>query len=186
MNEKLSEEIAYHIFSNIGIFPSSFVDQGKSKSIVSKDFILNEKISFINDENKAINKNVYGCQISITGEKNFKMLVGDCTQDKDLPTYCLLIQLKDAPAYGIYMAFDKSIKESVYTEVLFGVNQNKKYWMPCTIYLQATLLAGMEQLRDLTTTWEKCIDYKEEYEQMLEFIKFHDNFFGGANEGEEA
>lgn len=185
MNAKLTEEIAYHILSNVGIFPSNFVNQEKSQSLIDKQFILAEKISFETVEGESVHNSLYGCQIGITNDKEFKILLANCTQEKDIPEYALLIQLKDAPAYGIYLIFNRMVEDPPESEALIAVSTDNRFWMPCTTYLQATFLAGMEQLRDLGTGWKKCANYQAQYQQLLSFIKFHDTFFGGSDEGEE-
>ncbi len=181
MNQKLTEEIAYHILSNMGIFPADFVNKDFTKSILDKQFLLPEKISFENDSG-VFSKNVYGCQISLANSKDFKVLLADCAQEKDIPEYCLFVQLKDSPAFGVYFILDR-LSEPPVSEALIAVNTDKKFWIPCTMYLQGTFLAGMEQLRDLGYGWTKCTEYKSHYEQLLSFIKFHDSFFGGLDEG---
>ena len=45
--------------------------------------------------------------------------------------------------------------------------------MEATTFLQASFLAGMEQLRDSGLPWGRCSDYKEEYQKLLTFIKYH-------------
>lgn len=180
MNQKLTEQIANHILSNLGIVPSSFVDAGQTRSVMDKQFILSEKIKFELDGN-VFSKNIYGCQVSVVGDQEFKLLLADCTQEKNIPEYCLVAQLKDAPAFGIYLISNSSVD----AEALIAVNSDKKHWVPCTTYLQATFLAGMEQLRDIGFGWSKCKNYKDLHEQLLLFIKYHDNYFGGYDEGQE-
>jgi len=184
MNQKLTEEIVYHILANMGVLPSNFVNHDQTKSILDKQFLLPEKITFETDSGN-VNKNVYGCQVSLANSKDFKIILADCTQEKKLPEYGLLVQLKDAPAFGVYLIFNRLVKDPPDSEAMIAVNTDKKFWIPCTTYLQGTFLAGMEQLRDLSFGWSKCTEYKDHYEQLLSFIKFHDNIFGGFDEGEE-
>jgi hypothetical protein len=185
MNQKLTEQIAYHILANLGVLPSAFVNKEQTQCIINKQYLLPDRVIFETEDGEKIAKNVYGCQISIANSKDFKLLLADCTQEKDVPEYCLAIQLKDSPAYGVYLIFNQLVDDPPEPEALIGVSPDKKNWMPCTTYLQATFLAGMEQLRDLSFGWTKCTDYKPLYEQLLSFIKFHDNYFGGSDEGQE-
>jgi hypothetical protein len=178
MNQKLTEQIAYHILANLGVLPASFIDSKETRSILDKQFILSEKISFETLDGDVFHKNIYGCQIVISDSKEFKLLLADCTQEKDVPEYCLLTQLKDAPAFGVYFIFNQLVADPPNPEALISVNTNNKHWIPCSTYLQATFLAGMEQIRDLGFGWTKCTDYKEQYNQLLSLIKFHDNYFG--------
>src|SRR5271165_958574 len=175
MNPKLTEQICHHILANLGILPSDFLNVAETKSLTDKSFLLPEKISF-EIEGRLVEKNIFGCQVSVTSQKEFKMLLADCTQEKDLPEYVLVAQLKDAPTFGVYLIFNEIIKDAdIDPEAMIAVNDSK-HWMPCTTYLQATFLAGMEQLRDLSFGWSKCKDYQEMYSQLLSFIKFHDNY----------
>jgi hypothetical protein len=181
MNTKLTHEIVYHILASLGVLPARFVDHQKIQSLVDKKFMLPEKV-VLQTEDGILRKNTYGCQVSITDSKDLKMLLGDCTQDTDLPEYCLLVQLKDMPLFGAYLVFN-SKDEDIDSEPLIAVSVDKKNWMPCSIYLQATFLAGMEQIRDLRFGWTKCSNYQDQYQMMLSFIKLHHNFYGGNSEG---
>jgi hypothetical protein len=185
MNQKLTEQIALHVLSNLGVLPSAFVDLEQTKSVIDKQYLLLEKLTFEAEDGHSIRKNIYGCQVVVAGNKEFKLLLADCTQEKDVPEYCLLIQLKDAPTFGVYLIFNQLVDDPPEAEAMIAVNSDKKHWIPCTTYLQATFLAGMEQLRDIGFGWTKCNNYQELYAQLLTFIKFHDNFFGVTDEGQE-
>lgn len=174
MNSRLTTEIAIHVLSNLGIIESNFVNYQRTKSLIDPNFLLPEKVSFTLD-NQQIHNHVYGSQVNLGG-KDIKLLLADCSQEKDFPEYALLVQLKDAPAFGVYLINNSQ-------EALIGVNTDKKFWMPCTTYLEGTFLAAMEQLRDLGTGWTKCSNYQSQYQQLLSFIEFHDNLFGENNEG---
>lgn len=185
MNSKLTEQIAYHVLANLGIFPSDFVNKEMTRSIVDKQFTLSEKISLEIEGGEIIRHNIYGCQVAVADSKELKILVANCTEDKSLPEYCMLVQLKDAPAFAVYLIFTQLSNESLDSEALIAVSTDQKNWMPCSTYLQATFLAGMEQIRDLGFGWTKCNNYQDQYQQLLSFIKFHHNFFGDTDEGQE-
>jgi hypothetical protein len=184
MNNKLTEQIAYHVLANLGVLPADFINQEVTKQITDKSFLLPEKISF-ETEGQVTRNNIYGCQVSVADAKELRLLVADCTQEKSLPEFALLVQLKDAPAFGVYMIYTKMSNEPIDPEVLIAVTTDKINWMPCSTYLQATFLAGMEQMRDLGFGWNKAVNYSEQYQQLLSFIKFHHNFYGEDNEGQE-
>jgi hypothetical protein len=186
MNSKLTEQIAYHVLSNLGVLPSNFVNQEATRSIIDKQFILPEKISFESETGEVVRKNIYGCQVSVADSKELKILLANCTEDTSFPEYCLLVQLTDAPAFGLYLIFTQHSAEPLDPEPLIGVSVDKKNWMPCSVYLQATFLAGVEQIRDLGFGWAKCNNYQDQYQQLLSFIKFHHNFFGATDEGQES
>jgi hypothetical protein len=175
------EQIIRHVMANLAIVPAPFVNLEKTKSLTSKDFLLKEKLVFENDDGTTTNK-VWGCQISAE-QQEIKMLVGDCSQDEMALEYCVLVQLKDAPAYGLYLSY--SNQDDFSSEPMIAVSVNNKDWMECNTYLQATFLAGMEQVRDLGLGWSKCSDYADNYELMLSFIKFHSEFYEASYEGQE-
>lgn len=167
--------------ANLAIVPAPFVNIDKTKSLTSKDFLLKEKLVFETESGTIANK-VWGCQISAE-QQEIKLLVGDCSQDKDTLEYCLLVKLKDAPAYGLYLAYSKH--DDFNAEPMLAVSVNDKDWMECSTYLQATFLAGMEQIRDLGVGWMKCSDYSSNYELMQQFIKFHTKYYEASYEGQE-
>lgn len=180
MSKHLTEQIAYHIFASLGILSSNFVDKKSMRSILDKSFLLSEKISF-EDEGKVIRNNVYGCQVTVSDNKELRMLVADCTQDKKYPEFALLVQLKDSPSFGVYSI----VNNKVDSETLIAVSADHQNWMPCSVYLQATFLAGMEQTRDVGFGWAKASDYSDQYQQLLSFIKFHHSYYQEADEGQE-
>jgi hypothetical protein len=174
MNYVLMEHIIRHVMANLAVISSSFVNLDKTKSLRSKEFLLSEKLLFEN-ENITKQNNIWGCQVSVD-HHDMKILLGDCSQDNDLLEFCLIVQLKDAPSYGLYLIYN-DLDPDVNAEPLIAVSVNNKDWMECGTYLQGTFLAGMEQIRDLGLTWNKCTDYKTQYEMMLSFIKYHNSFY---------
>lgn len=184
MNSKLTEQIVFHILANLGVLPSDFVNQDVTKSLLDKSHVLSEKVSFEID-NKVIRNNIYGCQVMVADSKELRLLLADCTQEKDFLEYALLVQLKDAPAFGVYMVYTKKAEEKVDPEVMIAVSTDKDNWMPCSTYLQATFLAGMEQIRDLGFGWTKAQNYSELHKQLLSFIKFHQNIYWEDDERQE-
>lgn len=168
MNPTLSTAIIQHIFSQLGVVSSSLVDMKKTKSILDKEFLLPEKLSF--QEEGVVKKDIWGCQLS-SGQYEVKILIGDCSQDS-IQEYCAVIQLKDTPAYGLYLVHDPI------SMPLIAVAISDAGWMSCTTFLQATFLAGMEQVKETCLTWGKCSDYKPLHGLMLSLIKYHDQMYG--------
>lgn len=170
MNQILLKEIIKHVFANLGIIPCSFIDP---KSLISEEYLLSEKIKFETNDGNLLNNNIWGCQVS-AGSQEIKILLGDCSQSEK--EYCLLIQLTDSPAYGLYLTSDEI------DEFMLACNFKEENWMQCGTYLQATFLAGMEQMKDIGLSWSKCQNYQSQFKLMLSFIKFHSNIFE-ADEG---
>ena len=178
MNINLTYEIARHIFASLCVVKSDFVKQDEAKSIIDPAYLLKEKVTFHIDD-KTVSNNVYGCQTKIV-DKDLRMLLADCTIEKEAPEYCLLIELQDSPPYGVYFA------EHAKEDVLIATNMSKKFWMPCTIDLQATFLASMECIKDVTYIWSKCVKYTDQYKQLQAFISYHEEYYTEeANEGQE-
>lgn len=185
MNRHLTEKIAHHILANLGVLPSDFVNQETTKPVNDKQFLLPEKVSFESESGTTLRKNIYGCQVAVADSKELKIMLIDCTEEKDLPEFCLLVQLKDAPLFGMYLIYTGLSSEPIDPEPLIAVSTDKAHWMPCSTYLEATFLAGMEQIRDLGFGWTKISDYSDMHKMALSFIKFHHGFYGEMDEGQE-
>jgi hypothetical protein len=177
MNYALMHEIIKHIFANLAIIPSKFIDLNNTISLRDKKFLLHEKLTFEAEDGQEIKNKVWGCQLSAE-QQELKILLGDCTHDSSVSEYCLVVQLKNSPAYGLYLRFN-DLGES--DEPLIACTLDGKSWMQCNTYLQATFLAGMENLKDLGLSWNKCHDYKDQFELMLSFIEFYDQFYEVSN-----
>lgn len=189
MNQRLTEEIVYHTLANLGVLPASFV-KTDMKSIIDKGFLLSEKL-VLETENGEISKNIYGCQTLVAGKAELKLLLADCTQEKDLPEYCLLTHLfgteKPSPMFGAYLVFNRLQKQDVDSEALIAVSADHKNWMPCSTFLQGNFLSAMEQIRDLGFGWKSLSGYDSQYQMLLKLIRFHHNFFApiGGEDDEE-
>ena len=162
MDKNLLNSIVSHIFSNFAIVEADFINLEKTKSLASKDFLLNNKLSFYLDDNTLIENKVFGCQVSSEGSE-IKILLGDCSISED-KEYCMVVKMKDSPAYGLYMTADSNS--------ILACSINNNDWMDCSTYLQATFLAGMEQIKELCLNWNKCYSYDQEYNILLSFIKY--------------
>lgn len=177
MNQPLMEQIVHHIFANLGLVATSYVNLQNTQSLIDKEFRISDKHLSFSSDSQLISRPIYGCQV-VLGDKTFRILVGDCSQDIELPEYCVVVQLTGLPVYGMYMICDHHIDEK---EPLIAVSMDGKDWMPCSAFLQATLLAAMEQLRDIGIGWGKCTNYQTQYEALLSMIKFHTNYYEEAN-----
>lgn len=179
MNKRLYQDIVWHIYSNLLIVPSDFIDTRSSNSLLDKSYLLDKKLVFQSAESAGVSKNVWGCQLA-TGNQKIKILCGDCSQD-DSKEYALLISVKDAPIYGLYSCFNTN--RLIDQEAMIAVSTDGSSWLECNTFLQATFLAGMEQVKELGLSWDKCPDYKEEFNMLKSFIGYHDSVYGVNNEG---
>lgn len=181
MNTKLRDAIIEHVFANFAIIPSSFVNLNRTASLLTKEFLLSDGIPFAADDGKIVKNKVWGCQLSAE-QQEIKILIGDCTQEQGIPEYCLLIHLKNSPAYGAYLVHS----DQVDSEPLLACTMDGKNWLECPTYLQATFLAAMEQIRDVGLAPSKCTSYKEEFDMIISLINFHDTIYGSKYEGQES
>jgi hypothetical protein len=170
MNPILIEAIIRHLLGQFGVIPSPHVDSQKSKPLTSKEFLLSEQLSFQDEEGKISKKDVWGCRLS-SAQHEVIVVLGDCSQDA-IPEYSLVIQPKDAPAYGLHLVCDPV------AEPLIAVSVKDNEWMPCSTFLQATFLAGMEQVRETCLTWSPCPEHHPQYELLLSFIKYCSLIYG--------
>lgn len=180
MNHPLTEEIVKHIFAGLGIIPSLLLNPTTTHSLISKDFLLDRKLMFSGDGTGIVQNNLYGCQILIEG-KEFKILLGDCTQDKEIPEFVVLAQLSGNPVYGLYLVCNPEVD----SEAMIAVSVNEQNWMPCSVFLQATFLAAMEHLKDTNLGWGKCTNYQRHYELLLSVVNFHQVYCEAEYEGQE-
>lgn len=181
MNRVLLSEIVKHIYSNFGLLGSKYVDIQRTQSLNSKEFLLPEKMSFRDGEGKTVQNKIWGCQISVD-QSEIKIMAADCGIDPEIPEYCVLVQLKNSPAYCMYFVYSDHlpVEDQVDEEALLAVNINDKEWMECGTYLQGTFLAGVEQIRDVGMTWNKCSNYQDQIETMKSFMKFHTYMYSNA------
>jgi hypothetical protein len=174
MNKPLTYEIIKHVFTNFGLV--NYSDSNLNwKSLLTKEFLLRYKISLIDGKKEHTNK-VWGCQ-QLIGAQQVTILVGDLSIENDL-AFCLLVQLKDAPAYGLYFGTHED-------DCLMACTVNNESWLQCNIHLQATFLAAMEHMKDVGFFWKKAENCEDQYELMLSFIKYYDSLLGENNEGQK-
>jgi hypothetical protein len=177
MNKALLKEIVAHIYAHFAIIPSDFVNLDKTQSLMAPYYLLNDKISFEVEGNSYQGK-IWGCQMSI-GQKEIKVLLGDCTLDKEFPEFVMIVQPKDAPTYGLYLMYNEMSSQPGDSQPMIAVSPDGgKGWMQCNTHLQATFLAAMEQARELRMPWEKCDEHRSLYQAMVSFLKFHLEIYG--------
>lgn len=156
---KLTNEILLHVFNGLGITKSVDV------SLISDSFLLPKQIKFkVLDEDLIVVK-LWGAQITID-KSRLRLLCGDFSMDtKEL---ALVIKLDNCPSYGCYLSF-QDIKDSF---IVFSLKDNE--WLMANTYVQATFLAGMEQLRDIGTVWNTLSKYDDLVENIKSLVEYHD------------
>ena len=179
MNRDLLNEIVKHVFANFAIYPSKHINHLKTKSLKSPDFLLPKQISFDLD-GEIIKNRLWACQIS-TESQELKILLADCSQSKDLQEMALIVKLKNAPTYGLYL----HKPDSEIDETMLACSLDDQSWMECGTFLQSTFLAGMEQVREVSLGWNKCSDYVDQYNALITFVKYHAMVYEEKDEGQE-
>ena len=179
MNTVLLQEIINHVFYSFSILKNNNVNN-KFKSLNSPEFLLQEKLSFEDDQGNSLSKKVWGVQFKIENN-TLKILLADCSIDKDILEYALLVKLEDNPAYGLYSAYSLTDKP-VDGCPLIAVSVSNNNWMKCNTYFQATFLAGMESAKDVSYTASNCSDYSDHFALLTSFIKYHNDLYGDSFE----
>lgn len=172
MNYILQNEIIKHIMFNLGIPPKL----SGMNSLINPNFLL-EKTIKIQNEDQVINNHLWGCDL-IINQQTLKILLADCSQHLS-KEYCLIIHCDNSPIYGLYYSCDQN--EIDQKSFIAYKTINSDYWMRCNIFLQATLLAGMEQTKELFFSCKKCSQYELEYQTLISFINYY--FNGEDDEG---
>lgn len=175
MNRQLRESIVRHVFANLAIIPSEFVSIEGTRSLLESEWALPKKLTFADGQGQ-----VWGCQLS-ADHQEIKFILGDCSQEEGIKEYCLIVTLKDAPSYGLYWVQSDLVEN----EPLIACSVNGTDWLECNTFLQASFLAGMEQIRETGLAWGKCKSYEEEFIKMISFIEFHQQVYGAGDEGQE-
>lgn len=169
MNLELTKNIIKHIYSSLLIIPSDFIKVDKNNSLMDKEYLIEQTLN-LNDTVNVFKNKVWGCQSDVSGKK-MSLLVADCSVDQDIEEYCLVVKLEDSPSYGCYLV----VNEDYNSDALIACTLDGKSWMECTTYLQATFLAGMEQLKEVNSPWSKIDNFEVEFDLLKSFLSFHNS-----------
>lgn len=175
---QLTDQILAHIYHSLGIGALTNI------SILSDAFLIPRKISFNIDGEEKI-ANLWGAQITIDN-LNFRILCGDFSSE--IKEFALVIKLDNCPTYGCYLSFCE-MNDNHFTNpsdgmILFSFKDN--HWLISNTYVQATFLAGMEQLKDVGAAWQSLVKYDDLIDNIKTLVEYHDNSFElgeDANEG---
>ena len=153
---KLTHEIIAHILYDFGIFSDSL-------SIKKEDFKKSSKFNF-EDSGALTERFIYSIKSSIEN-RQLKVYFLDASS-KISEEYSLLIEIDNLPIYGLYFYEDQEGERSIISSSL-----DKKSWFNCSIFLQATFLAGMEQLKELKFPWEKNELSEQDQDMVFSFME---------------
>lgn len=143
----LTNEIATHILNQYHI----------KSNMINDEFLIEEKLKFIEDS-KEISSNIYISNLTSLNQE-IQILITTYSNNR-----CLIIKIKDSPSYAI---LELNGENSLIALKLDN-------WVTCSIYIQATFLAAMEQLKDLSIL-VKSSDINDEIINLLhEFLEYYE------------
>ncbi len=174
MNPTLRLEIIKHIYSKLMIIPSTFINFDQTKSLLSKDFILEQKISFEGNDGNNYEYNVYGATLQIDKHEIHVLALNENEE------YTVLIKFPNTERYGLYAIIEQDFTYQQYLSLaahsIISVSLNSKDWMECNTEIQSNLLSSLEKLKNFNVTWKKC-ENKECFNDLLSFIDFRDEYY---------
>jgi len=159
MNKTLTNQIVKHILTNLGILDSRPV------SLISDEFLTDLQIEYENIEDKQTIANVWATEALAN---NIKIQLAATKFEMDNDEFAVIIEIENCPTYGCYFENENDINSLI----AFSLKGNA--WIPADIYTQATFLAGMEQLKDLTASFSLCKNPQLIYDKIIGFVNFRD------------
>jgi hypothetical protein len=148
-NVVLTNEIVKHVFANLGI------SEERRGSVIHDVFRSNKTLSFTDDNGKQT-VSVFGCKVNVEG-KRFQIVAVKLSETES----AFVSRLEGCPVYGCYFG----------DECLVGVLA-KDRWIEGSMFIQASFLAGMEQLREVGTIFTRMNDVSEMFEMLKTFLVF--------------
>lgn len=170
MSQELTDAIVKHILFNLGATTEVF----ERNSITNTRFLTDHQIEFDDEQGITEPAYIWACETTINHSK-FRMMcvIFDCQHTKDADKeVAVLVKLPDCPTYGI-MASNSS---GYIDEAFIACEIKDKMWVKTTSYIQATFLAGMEQLKELSAAYEKCEKTDDLFLLLKEFIAYRTSF----------
>lgn len=166
----LTDAIAEHILYYLGATNPFFA----GNSITNEKFLTKHQIEFVDDQGITEQANIWSCETTINHSK-FRMMCARFTcnhtkdEDEDI---AVVIKLPDCPTYGLMSTHSqgKSFDSFIACEI------KEKTWVGTTTYIQATFLAGMEQLKELSVAYTKCESTEDLFTSLKEFINYRNSF----------
>lgn len=159
---KLTDCIVNHVFDNLGITLLT------KTSFRSPLFKLQDSIEY-DDENHAL---LYGAEIKIENSM-FRMLLADFSEDETYSEYAMVMKLEGCPSYGCYLRVDGATGDPEDGLICFSNKSN--VWFKSNVGIQATFLAGMENLRDVNATWNKLSKTTDLIEELKSFFEYQND-----------
>ena len=177
MNLQLTDQIIRHILNNVGVNYNN--NNNITNSIISKHFILPKYLK-LQEENSIIEIPIYGTELLVSSS-NDKIQLLLCNISQDIPEYLFLVRLNGCPPYAAHLLYSEFSEEKCSSEPLIAYYFESSLWTECTTYMQATFLAGMEQLKDINIPWKPIVDSSDSYKIFVEFFEFCENKYQNIN-----
>jgi len=179
MNYNLTKEIINHIFLSFSIVNDKNTNIN-GKSLKSKEFLINKNISFQDEYGNIIKNNIWGSEVDFGDEEIcLRFILADCTILKENPEYALIISMKNSSTYGLYLTYDNGLLKYP----LIGLSLDNINWIEANILSQTALLQSLEMLKDINYNINVLSNYENDYNILLDFIKYYNNYYEIKNEG---
>lgn len=164
MNKTLTTQIVKHIMDNLGMTNHT------SNSILDSKFMFQEYLALEGDSIP-----IYGAEIKI-GVSDYLRIVGVEFEAE----YYLLSKLDNCPLYGCQLSMIEMETlldhENMSGNIYFALEKNN--WIECSIAIQATFLAGMENTQDIVgESWQpinkkSAKELKDSLESLIKYFDF--------------
>jgi len=147
MNINLKNEIVLHILSVIGAV--ALTNSVKTKlnngtGIINKDYVLNDTIKQLDEDNKnIINHNIYGCCLNYTEKDSINIYISSINDNDSLEIYCII--QSDDIYYYLNLYYSEEYKDFS-TEFKYKLNNTI---VDTNVIIQGNLLCGIEKVLDL-------------------------------------
>lgn len=163
MND-LTNQIVKHIFDNLGLTDN--------RQVSLLQFLTDKTIQFSSDgkDEEISSSQIWACQTVINNVR-FRMMSTSFPDIEETETI-FISKLDNCPTYGCSLITGSNPS---FLEGHIGCKMNEESWVPTTIFIQATFLAGMEQLKDISGSFAKCSDNTDLVDDLKSFIAFKEN-----------
>jgi hypothetical protein len=147
----LTDEIVKYVFANLGI------TEVRKVSVKDNMFKSDKTISFIEDsDNPPRTVPVFACRTKV-GDKKLEIVSVVLTPSES----AVLVRLEGCPMYGAYFWMgDGRIGVCI-----------KDHWVKASMFVQASFLAGMEQLKEVGYPFEPMKKFDDMYDALKKFLE---------------
>lgn len=158
--DRLKLEILKKLFYHLGL-P---LDAAESRHtfVLNDDNLTDTKLA-LDVEGETTSNPVWAAELPFQ-DGRARVIVSDLS-DEDFREFAVAFQFQDLPQYGVRLSSDPEDPGDIRVRTTDG------QWIPATTLLQASILAGFEQLSAFSPLWAKCKEYSDLYESMIEFLQ---------------